>query len=236
MKKTFCKEMAFSVALITNSLAISLLVHSVFGVSTLSSLPLVLSELIPSISFGMTNFIVQSILLCILMIITKQPKFSYLFSFIIAFVFGLLCDLFEVIVAPLPQNLLICRIVYFVLGWLLISFGAALFIKSCMPLMPFDEVVADLSRFLNVEVKKVKTTCDAIFVSSALLISFIFLHKLSGVGIGTIFMAFFTGSLTQFFLNYLDKTFEFKCFTEIGVKLEDIAKITPKSNKIAYHN
>lgn len=237
LKKILCKEICFGIALITNSLAISLLVHSVFGVSTLSSLPLVLSELLPDISFGMTNFIVQSVLLCILMLITKQPKFSYLFSFVIAFVFGLLCDFFEAAVSPLPQTLLIYRLLYFVIGWLLISFGAALFIKSSMPLMPFDEVVADLSRYFKVEVKKIKTACDAIFVSSALILSFTFLHKLSGVGIGTIFMAFFTGSLTQYFLNLLDKNFEFKCFTDIGIKLEDIAKIKPKlNNKIAYHH
>lgn len=233
MKKIFCKEIAFCIALITNSLAISLLVHSIFGVSTLSSLPLVLSKILPDISFGMTNFIVQSILLCILMIITRQPKFSYLFSFIIAFIFGLLCDLFELVVSPLPQNILILRIIYFISGWLLISFGAALFIKSAMPLMPFDEVVADLSRYFKVKVKVVKTTCDVIFVSSALILSYTFLHKLTGVGVGTIFMAIFTGELTQIFLNYLDKKYEFKCFTDIGYKLEDIAKIKPK---VVYHH
>lgn len=233
MKKTFCKELSFSIALIINSLAISLLVHSVFGVSTLSSLPLVLSELIPNISFGMMNTIVQSILLVVLMLITKQPKFSYLFSFIIAFVFGLLCDFFEMVVDPLPQNLLIFRIIYFILGWLLISFGAALFIKSSMPLMPFDEVVADLSRFFKVEVKTIKTTCDAIFVSTAVILSLTFLHKLSGVGIGTIFMAFFTGSLTQYFLNYLNTHYDFKCYSSIGFKLEKIAQIKPK---LVYHN
>lgn len=56
MKKTFYKEIAFIIAMFTNSLAISLLVKSVFGVSTLSSLPLVLSKIFNSISFGMMNF------------------------------------------------------------------------------------------------------------------------------------------------------------------------------------
>lgn len=233
MKKTFYKEISFIIALIINSLAISLLVHSVFGVSTLSSLPLVLSELIPNISFGMMNTIVQSILLIILVCITKQPKFCYLFSFVIAFVFGLLCDLFAIIVDPLPQDIFILRLIYFILGWLLISFGAALFIKSSMPLMPFDEVVADLSRFFKVDVKTIKTSCDAIFVSTAVILSLVFLHKLSGVGVGTIFMAFFTGSLTQYFLNYLNNKYEFKCYSSVGLKLEKIAKIKPK---LAYHN
>lgn len=228
MKRKFSKEAAFLIALLTNSIAIELLVHSVFGISTLSSLPLVLSEMFPFISFGMTNAIVQVILLVVLILITRQPKFSYLFSFIIAFVYGELCDLFAIPIGLLPDNLVILRIIYFIVGWCMISFGAALFIKSCMPLMPFDQVIADLSRFFNVKVKLVKTVCDAIFVSSALLLSFIFLHKLSGVGIGTIFMAFFTGSLTQFFMELLNNSFEFTCVSNVGYKLEEIAKIKSK--------
>lgn len=227
MKKQFSKEGAFIAALFINSLAIALLVKSVFGVSTLSSLPLVISEIFPFVSFGMTNFIVQTVLLLILIAITHQPKHTYIYSFVIAFVFGLLVDLFELIVSPLP-NLFVIRIIYFILGWVLISFGAALFILSSMPLMPFDGFIKDLSSFLNVSVKKVKTTCDLIFVSSACILSLIFLHKLSGVGIGTIFMALFTGGLTQYFIDYLKNTFAFTALTKVGKCLESLTTIVSK--------
>lgn len=227
-QKIFSKELAFCVAMITNSLAISLLVKSVFGVSTLSSLPLVLSEIFSSISFGMMNFIVQSVLLIVLMIITKQPKISYIFSFIIGFIFGVMVDMFDLVVGILP-NFFLLRIFYFFTGWILISFGASLFVKSCMPLMPFDGFVKDLSLYLNTKVRTVKTCSDLVFVTTGIILSFVFLHHLVGVGIGTIFMAFFTGSLMQYFLNLLEMNFKFETLTAIGNKLETIAKVKTKA-------
>ncbi len=222
--KHFYQELAFIIAMFTNSLAISLLVKSVFGVSTLSSLPLVLSDIFPVISFGMMNFMVQSILLIILIIITRQPKISYIFSFIIGFVFGLMVDGFDILVSYLP-DIFVLRIIYFFVGWVLISFGAALFVKSSMPLMPFDGFVKDLSVFFKTKVKLVKTISDLIFVGSSVFLSLTFLHELVGVGIGTIFMAFFTGSLTQFFIDKLSSKFEFKTATKVGANLSQLAAI-----------
>ena len=158
------------------------------------------------------------------MIITRQPKATYIFSFIIGFIFGLLVDMFDVLLAPL-SDLFILRIIYFFAGWVLISFGAALFIKSSMPLMPFDAFVKDLSLYFKVKVKLVKTISDLIFVTSSVILSLTFLHSLVGVGVGTIFMAFFTGSLTQWFIDRLDKIYEFKSYTGIALRLEKIAAI-----------
>ena len=225
--KHFSKEVAFLVAMFTNSLAISLLVKSVFGVSTLSSLPLVLSDIFDSISFGMMNFMVQTVLLMILMAITRQIKAAYIFSFVIGFIFGLMVDGFDLLMVYLP-DLFLLRIIYFFTGWALISFGAALFIKSMMPLMPFDAFVKDMALYFRVKVKLVKTISDLIFVSSAVILSLTFLGALVGVGIGTIFMAFFTGSLTQYFLDLLSKKYDFICLSTIGEKLNAIAKIKTK--------
>lgn len=228
MKKTkvFYQEVAFCIAMITNSFALSLLVKSVFGISTLSSLPLVFSNIFPQISFGMWTYIVQTIMLCILMAITRQPKVSYIFSFVIGYIFGLLTDLTTVIVAYLPDIFLL-RIMYFAAGWTLISFGGALFIKSQMPLMANDCVIADLSRYFKVKVKLVKTIADLIFVISASILSLTFLHELVGVGIGTIFAALFTGSFVQFFVNKLD-SFDFQTKTKFGAKMKELAAIQTK--------
>lgn len=222
--KHFSKEFAFWLAMVINSLAIALLVKSEFGISTLSSFPLVLSKVFPQISFGMTSTIFQTIMLIVLMLITHQPKMSYLFSFLISFIFGLLVDLMDILVAVL-QNTFAWRIVMFAIGWVLISYGAALFIESGMPLMPNDCVVRDLASFTGKSVMKIKTTCDIAFVSSAIVLSLIVLNQLYGVGIGTIFMMFFTGSLTQRFMNLLSSRYQFVCSTKAGMWLNEIAAV-----------
>lgn len=226
-KKHFSKEMAFLYAMIINSAAVALLIKSDFGVSTLSSLPLVLSGIFPQISIGMMNALGQSALLIIMICITRQPRITYLFSFLIAFLFGLLQDIFLALFGYLP-DLFLLRIVYFFAGWVMICFGAALFIRSGMPLMPFDCVVRDLSLFWNTRVRNVKMGVDLLFVGGAVVLSLVFMHKLYGAGIGTIFMAFFNGGLTQHFVDWIDAHLDMKCFTKAGAFLNRIAAISPK--------
>ena len=49
-----------------------------------------------------------------------------------------------------------------------------------------------------------------------------------GVGVGTIFMALFTGSLTQYFIDQLQCKYQFVAKTNVGKKLEEIAAIKTK--------
>ncbi len=223
MKKTFYKEVAFIGAMFTNSLALSLLAKSSFGVSTLSSLPLVLNEVIPDISFGVTNFLVQTVLLIILIILTRQPKIAYIMSFFVGVIYGFMVDMFEIAVAYLSDGI-IFRIGYFFIGWALISFGAALFIKSTMPLMPFDAFVRDASAYYKKKVRVIKTILDLVFVITSIALALSLKGQLVGVGIGTIFMALFTGNLVQLFLDLLSR-FDFKCQSKIGEKLSGLATI-----------
>lgn len=228
-QKTVSCELVWTAAMFINSFAMAILVKSSFGISTLSSLPLVLYDIFPAISFGMMNTLIQTTLLITVMIITHQPKVSYIFSFVISFIFGLLIDLMDYLVFGWSDAMAL-RIVYFVAGWILISLGGAMFILSKLPLMPFDCTIRDLAIYLKKPVRKVKTGLDAIFVSSAIVLSLLFLGKLEGVGVGTILMAFLTGTLVQYFVDHLNSRFQFHCATTIGEKLAQIAAVKAKAD------
>lgn len=228
-QKNVSCELAWTVAMFINSFAMAILVKSSFGISTLSSLPLVLYDIFPVISFGMMNTLIQVTLLITVMVITRQPKISYIFSFIISFLFGLLIDLMDFLVLSWP-NVLLLRIVYFIAGWVLISLGGAIFILCRLPLMPFDCTVRDLAIYLKKPVRKVKTTLDAIFVLSAIVLSLVFLKRLEGAGVGTILMAFFTGTLVQYFTDQLSTRFSFQCTTKAGEKLAEFVAVQVKED------
>ncbi len=227
MKRQISCEWTWLAALLINSFAITILVRSSFGISTLSSLPLVLYEIFPVLSFGMTNFLVQTVLLVAVMAITRQPKVSYLFSFLISFVFGLLIDLMGVLTAGWPHTLAF-RIFLFLAGWGLISLGGAMFVLSRLPLMPFDCAVRDLAVYLHRPVRPIKTLLDLLFVTSAALLSVHFLKTLVGIGVGTLIMAGSTGTLVQFFIDLLQSHADFVCTTSLGRKLAAIAAIQPR--------
>ncbi|HEY8804214.1 MAG TPA: DUF6198 family protein [Clostridium sp.] len=92
-KKQFSFELALALGILLNSFCVSLMVKSNFGISTLFSVPLVLSDIFTQLSFGTWNFLIQSVSILILVIVTKKFKVGYLLSFGIAEVFCVLLDL-----------------------------------------------------------------------------------------------------------------------------------------------
>ncbi len=207
-KKRFPCEAAMVLGLVINSFAVSLMVRSGLGISTLSSVPLSLSELFPILSFGVWNFLIQSLTILVLVLATRVFRWGYLLSFAIAGVFGLLIDGWAVLLSPLPLTLPL-RALYFFIGFVVISFGASLFIKCRLPVLPFDTFVRDFSQHFKKPVRVVKTAFDFFCLTVSLIISLI-LGRLVGVGVGTVFSACFTGLLTQRMVEWLEARFVFQ--------------------------
>lgn len=207
-KKSFSCELALILAIVINSFSVSLISKSNFGITTLSSVPLVLSNVFTSLSFGTWNFIIQSATIFILVALTKHFKISYLLSFVVAIIFGALLDINEVMMLSWP-NSFVWRVLYFIVGLLLLSIGASLFIKCKLPALPFDAFIRDMTEHLKMPVKKVKTIFDFIFVFISLALSLSMLGHIDGVGIGTIIGALFTGTITNYVCDSLDQRFTF---------------------------
>ena len=197
MKKTVSKEITFILAMIIDAFAVDLLTQANLGISTLTSLSYVLSKIIPNTTLGTVNTIVQTSLLILLIIITKKPSPYYLLSFVVGAIFGIALDLFDPLISSFPNTSIITSFIYFIIGWILMSFAVALFVLSEMPNMPFDAFTKDLSKAKNIEFKTVKTSLDLIFVVLSLIFSLIFLKKIVGIGIGTLIMALFTGTIGE---------------------------------------
>ena len=65
------------------------------GISAISSVPFAFSEVFPKISLGTWTYLFQGLLVLSLMIMRKKFVPSYLFSFVVGFVFGELLDVHE---------------------------------------------------------------------------------------------------------------------------------------------
>lgn len=226
-KKLFPCEAALAIAILINSLNLCLLIKSSFGVSTLSSVPLVLSNIFTSISLGTWTTIIQTATVLLLIMITRQPKKGYFFSFLVTIVFGYFVDVETKIMLKWPL-LIQWEICYFLVGFIGIAFGASLFIKCRLPITPFDLFVRDLSKYIDKDIKLVKTTYDLICVIVTLTLSLTFLYKIVGVGIGTILGVIFTGQITQFFVRKLDTHYYFMPVTKVGKFLVNITEISKK--------
>ena len=100
-------EAALLIVLLINPLAIDLMSKSVFGISTISSVPLILSTAFPVFSFGTWNYIFQTLLVITLMVLKRSFCPGYLFSFVVGIGFGKMIDVHNTWGLPCCQ--MFCR-------------------------------------------------------------------------------------------------------------------------------
>ena len=100
-------------------IGVVLMLYSGAGISAISSVPYAFSEVLPKLTLGTWTYIFQGLLVLTLMIMRRKFVPSYLFSFVVGFVFGELLDFYEWWIHLLPYNVPM-RIVYFVVSYLVI--------------------------------------------------------------------------------------------------------------------
>ena len=202
-------ELFLLIGLIINSLAISLMIKADFGISALDSLPYVLSLAFPVFSNGTWNAIVQSFWLLFTMIAIRKFKPGYLLSFLLAFVFGILLNFWAGLILPWSNELL-PRVFYFISGFFILSFGISLLMVCGTPVLPFDTVVRAFTMEKNMSIRKARTGFDLLNLILSISVSLIFIHRLVGIGIGTILSALLIGTLAQKIISLLKHYFDIK--------------------------
>lgn len=212
-KITIRGELALIFAVIINSLGVILMLYSGSGISAISSVPYAFNRVMPFLTLGTWTYIFQGLLVCSLMILRKRFVVPYLFSFVVGFVFGQCLDLHEMWIYALPHSIP-CRILYFVLSYLLISFGIALSNRCQLPIIPTDLFPRELADITGIDYAKIKISFDVICLTVTACLTGIFLHRIEGLGVGTIVAAFTMGKAVAFMGNLLDRRCQFvSCMT-----------------------
>ena len=91
----FRGELALCIIAVLNSFAVYLMLYSGAGISSISSVPYVISEVLPIWSLGTWTYIFQGLLVLSLMIMRKKFVVPYLFSFVVGFTFSEMLDVHE---------------------------------------------------------------------------------------------------------------------------------------------
>ena len=213
----FRGELALCIAVLMNSFGVVLMLYSGAGISAISSVPFAFSEVWPVLTLGTWTYLFQGCLVLSLMLLRKKFVPSYLFSFVVGFVFGKLLDVHEAWINVLPYNIPM-RVVYFVVSYCLISLGIALSNRCKLPIVPTDLFPRELADITGIPYPKIKIGFDVIClaVTAGLLLggdlvvtSGLGGYYPSGLGIGTIAAAFTMGKAIGFAGDVLDKHFRF---------------------------
>ncbi|MBP1579287.1 MAG: hypothetical protein J6B57_04280 [Oscillospiraceae bacterium] len=210
-KILFRGELALPVAVLINSFGVVLMLYSAAGISAISSVPYAFSEVFPVLSLGTWTYIFQGLLVLSLMIMRKKFVPSYLFSFVVGFVFGILLDIHKAWINVLPDSLP-WKIVWFVLSYLILSIGIALSNRCGLPIVPTDLFPRELSEITGADYPKIKIIFDVSCLAVTAALTFFGLGHIEGLGIGTVLAAFTMGKAVGLCGNVLDKHFRFESF------------------------
>ena len=210
-KMLFRGEAALPVALVIDSFGVVLMLYSAAGISAISSVPYAFSEVFPALSLGTWTYIFQGLLVLSLMIMRKKFVPSYLFSFVVGFVFGELLDLHELWINILPDGLA-WRIAWFVISYVLLSIGIAISNRCGLPIVPTDLFPRELSDITKVGYPKIKIIFDVSCLVVTAALTFFGLGHIEGLGIGTVLTAFTMGKAVGLCGDFLDRHFRFESF------------------------
>lgn len=201
-------EAALILAIIINSMGVLLMLQSGSGISAISSVPYVFSEVFPKLSLGTWTYIFQGLLVITLMVLKKRFVPSYLFSFVAGFLFGEMMDVNELWITKLPLSIPL-RIFYFVLSYIIICFGIALSNRCKLPIIPTDLFPRDLSEIINKPYARVKIAFDVTCLFVTACLTYFALGKILGLGVGTVVVAFTMGKGVAIAGSLIDKRVTF---------------------------
>ena len=86
-----------------------------------------------------------------------------------------------------------------VLGCAVLAFGISVEVAPRVLMVPGEGIVQAIAAVTGWRFGNVKTAFDATLVSTALLLSLLFFHRLQGLGIGTIFSALAVGRFVDLY-------------------------------------
>lgn len=213
----FRGELALALAVVFNSFGVVLMLYSGSGISAISSAPYAFSEVFPFLTLGTWTYLFQAVLILTLMVLRRRFVVSYLFSFVVGFVFSELLDLHELWINVLPVNPG-WRVLYFVVSYLILCFGIALSNRCKLPIVPTDLFPRELAQITKINYPKVKISFDAICLLVTAGMTLLFLGHLQGIGIGTVLAALTMGKVIGIMGNWLDRHFVFDIHHRLAEK------------------
>ena len=101
-------------------------------------------------SVGMTEYIIQGLLLILLCLIIRKFNWRYLIAFAVAVIYGYVLNFFLWLLNSVSFNAIWLRWVMLIVGDIVTAFGVACFFKTYMPLQVYELFVAETSKKFNI--------------------------------------------------------------------------------------
>lgn len=216
-RKTTCyTELAYVLGILALALGTALMERGDFGMSIVVApaylIHLYVSRFLPFYSFGMSEYVLQAVLILVLSLVTRRFRKGYLFSFATAVIYGLTLDLCIRLVGLLPGYGLPGRLGCYIGGFLICAVGVALLFRTYIAPEAYELFVKEIAGKYQKPLGRVKTVydCTSCLVAVALSFAFFGLGRFEGVKLGTFLCAALNGWTIGRMGALLDRLFTFR--------------------------
>ena len=192
----------YILGLIGMALCAVMLKKASLGISPITSLPAAVSDITP---FTLGNVTIMLHALCVLgqILCVRRITLKNILTFFVGFPFGYMIDGLMLIV-PAATGI-VMRAVYLPIALAVGGLGVRLIVGCDLMLPAPDALNHTISQVFHKKLSNVKIIADAIYVILALVIDLVFTHRVSSIGIGTVFSVLLTGRFVGWFTVWFPK-------------------------------
>ncbi len=206
MKKLrLSREFCYLPATLFLALGAALMSKADFGLSAVVAPAYLLSEIF-HISFGTAEYCLQGILVIAVCLLVRKFRWTYLLSFVSAFLYGLVLDGFIWLLSQTGEWNAIFRLMTMAFGLTLCSLGVSLFFKTYLAPGAYELFVKEVSLHYHLNMSRFKVVYDFVSCAVAVILSLAVFHSFfdHGIGLGTLLVALVNGFLIGLFSKFLD--------------------------------
>lgn len=203
------KELTFLLAIIIMPFSIAISTKADLGLSMIAAPTYIISEKVSFLTYGQTEYIVQTTVLALMCIAVGKLRWSYLTSFLTAIVYGSILDFFIWCLKDISLTAMWMRIVVFIIGMILTSLSVALFMNTYLAPCAYDYFVRTVVTEKKLDLRKFKLGFDFCFLILGIILTLALFHKFIGVTWGTIVIAVCNGNIIAFMNKQMEKHIDF---------------------------
>ena len=217
-------ELLWLFGIIFVALGVAICSKADLGVSMIAAPAFVIQEALatvwPSLSVGMTEYLIQGLLLLLLCLVIRRFRWHYLLAFAVAVIYGYTLNLFLWLLSGVSFDAVWLRWVMLIVGDLITGFGVACFFRTYMPLQVYELFVAELANRFNFKIGRVKTVFDYTLLALSLIMaltvfgdvtefhwSTIYYASFHSIGLGTLVTTLINSPIITLMGKLLDALF-----------------------------
>jgi uncharacterized membrane protein YczE len=209
-KLRLSREFCYIPATLLLALGAALMTKADFGLSAVVAPAYLISQIF-NISFGTAEYCFQGLLLIVICLLVGRFRWTYLLSFVSAFLYGMTLDGMLWLLSFTGEWGIVLRLSLMVVAMMLSALGVALLFKTYLSPGGYELFVKEVSRRFRVDMSRFKVFYDIASCLLAVILSLVAFHSLfdHGIGLGTLLVAAVNGLLIGIFTRWLERTFVF---------------------------